>query len=355
MNHCVKVILLYLASFSVVGRGAVQLPLHTLRDQASTDHCWAYSMSHALEARALVRDGVEFVFDIERDAKYWVDYERMWAIYKTKNTSIYLGTYEGGWQVEFFNALLKHGRTIMRSEMKAPQILYPVLAPYDQRLPFFPVAKPHVPDPTLQTIEAVRRDLEEGFDSDEEAHAFIVDYLDKRYGKPLSETTWLGAKTPLKLTGKAVLGHDFNDINSVDQFILVKPVKHVNDPEQWVKYLGDRFWGVRVPEGKVLSLIRLSLDRKFPVTFDNVYHAMTIVGYEKVDENYHYAVADSVPGKITWYEEQSLAYNLNLTSFFAPAIEDQLPPRSKTIAPSDIRWDVIDNTLIPPGSLRHHF
>jgi len=325
----------------------VRLPLLTLRDQAGTAHCWSYAMSHALESRALARDGVKFQFDIEQDTKYWVDFERMWAIYKTKDSDIYLGSYEGGWQIEFLNALLKHGRPVRASSYEKADILYPVMKDFTDHMAFMPSKDTFTPDPSVPSLEDVRQTIVKGFDSDDKAREFMIDYLNKRWGKAVEKTMWLDSDIAVSDVGERVLGADYKEISSVKNFLLVKPVKEGAE-EKWVKYLGNRFWGIRQNTDKVLSMIRLSLDRSYPVTFDNVYHAMTIVGYEKDEKGYFYAVADSVPGKITWYTEADLIMNLNLVSFFEPAVKDQLPEKPINYIPTG-RYDAIDNVLYPPA------
>ena len=75
------------------------------------------------------------------------------------------------------------------------------------------------------------------------------------------------------------------------------------------------------------SLVEKSLTNGWPVTFDDVYHAMTIVGFDVKDDIKYYAIADSIPGKITWYQGSYLIGELNLVTFAAAAIKGELPPR----------------------------
>lgn len=327
--------------------GGVRLPLHSLRDQSSTSHCWAYAMSHALESRALHRDGIDSVIDIERDAKYWVDYERLMAIYKSKNKEIYFGEYEGGWQIEFYNAFLKHGKSFFRAESNPAQILYPYFEKFDKHLAFMPgPTNPH--DPTLPTFDKVREEVEKSTKSEEEVKKYVFDFLDRYYGKPAEESKWLQGQTlGLTETAEALLGDDFENHSTVNDLILVKPV--TDGDSKWVKYLGERFWGYRYESAKLLDLVRHSLDNGWPVTFDNVFHAMTILGYETKDGgDTFYAVADSGGGTITWYPSQSMLSNLNMASFFKESIEGMLPNKPKQAPRDGVNYDKRDNVTFPP-------
>ena len=78
---------------------------------------------------------------------------------------------------------------------------------------------------------------------------------------------------------------------------------------------------------------------------------MTIVGFDTDSTGTRYAVADSVPGKITWYTAENLLPNLNLLSIFAEAIPGVLPLRGRTsilrTAPG-VNVDSRDNVDFPP-------
>lgn len=329
----------------------VRLPLNTLRDQSTTAHCWAYAMSHALESRALQRENLNFMFETERDVKYFVDLERMRYIYASKE-DFFIGDYEGGWQIEFFESLLKHGKSIQRAE-RLPQvnISYPVLTNFFEHLPFVNIARP-VPETGLTFEEAKGRLLSTEFANATAADNYIVDFLNRVYGAPQTRTQFLGQNIALQETAAHVLGADMSPGAAVeDAVVLVKPV--ASGPSGWLKYLEERYWGYRMPTAEVTALVRLSLDRGWPVTYDNVGHAMTIIGYEAQGDAFLYAVADSVPGKITWYTEANMRRDLNLITFFRVAIEGQLPPREQNnlaIFPPDVDVDALDNLKRPPGA-----
>jgi hypothetical protein len=254
---------------------AVRLPLHSLRSQESTSHCWAYASSHMLESRALVRDSIDVVIDVERDVKYWVDYERMMAIYRLKH-SVYLEQYEGGWQIEYWNAFLKHGKSIHQAKDGAPTITYPVLQDFTDHLPFMEAPQPK-PDPTLISLSEVKEKLMHEIKTEDEARAFALDYLDRWRGKPNDKTSWMNEEVNVEAVPERVMGGDFAAVHSVDDLILISPVS--DGDYKWVKFLDDRFLGYRYPKDKVLALIQTSLDANWPVTFDNVGHAMTIIGF----------------------------------------------------------------------------
>lgn len=346
MNRLLNVVLclsLFL-SLQVKAEG-IRLPLHSLRDQSHTSHCWAYAMSHMLESRALYRGGVDAVIDIERDAKYWVDYERLMAIYKSKNDEIYFGDNEGGWQIEYWNAFLKHGKAFHKVSSNLAQILYPVFTPFNQHLDFMPgPTNPH--DATLPTFAAAKKHVMSNLQSTAEVEKYAFDFLERYYGAPAEETNWMGETVSLNETAEKLMDDDFADHNTVEDLVLVKPV--TDGDYKWVKYLGERFWGYRYDKEKVLQLVQHSLDNGWPVTFDNVYHAMTILGYDEKDGMDFYAVADSGGGSITWYESSRMLSNLNLVSFFKGSIAGELPAKPKKAQNNGINYDKKDGTTIPP-------
>ena len=86
----------------------------------------------------------------------------------------------------------------------------------------------------------------------------------------------------------------------------------------------------RYDEEKILNLIETALTNGWPVTFDNVYHAMTIIGFEKTANGTYYAVADSAPASIKWYPAGTVRYNLNLVTVAKTAIEGLIPPRDES-------------------------
>lgn len=326
------------------------LPLQTLRDQSSTAHCWAYATSHMLESRALTRESEKILINVEKDVKYWVDFERMLYIFRSKK-NFYLGSYEGAWQIEYWESFLKHGKHIMSNEVTTPDIWYQPFKSFTKGLPFMAEPRPQ-PDPKLMPIDRVPDHLR-AMKSETEALAFITDYLNRWYGKPVIETKWSGASVSIQESASRVLGKDFGADMSVESMLLVKPVS--DEKFGWVRYLDERYWGYRYDSSKVLDLIKLSLDRNWPVTFDNVGHAMTIIAYSSQKGQDYFAVADSAPATISWYSATSMFNNLNLVTFYFKAIQDQIPPKSRATAaalPEGVDVDQLDNTQIPPGVIR---
>ena len=336
--------------FTTLVQAQVLLPLHTLRNQGTTDHCWAYSMTHLLETRALVRDSNEIMINIEKDIKYWVDYERMMYNFRTKQ-SFYLGNYEGGWQIEYFESLLKHGKSIYSNAKVTPQLRYQPLQDYFSNMKFLPEPRQQE-DSTLPSWEQASQAMRTQFKTEQEAHNYAINYLNRKYGQPQATTQWNGRPIAVSDTAKAILGSDYVVNQSVDALVLVKPTSDGNFG--WIKYLENRYWGYRYDKAQILPLIELSLNNKFPVTFDNVYHAMTIVAYTPATNGVkYYAVADSIPGKITWYSADKLLGELNLVTFFRYAIPNALPPKSsghmlRLMIPYSKTLDQFDNVAIPP-------
>jgi hypothetical protein len=312
--------------FSAEAMAGVQLPLHSLRDQATTRHCWSYAMANFLESRSLTSHATEATIDIEQDVKYWVDYERMMYIFNSKH-EFYLGEDEGGWQIEFFEAFVKHGRSIYQAKETTPEILYPLFKPYTKHMKHMPVDRPP-PDPTLMPYFQVPDHLMKNIKSEAEAKAFAIDYLNRYYGKSLETTKWLKDEVQLSEIPKLLMGPDHKVNGNRDALILIKPTE--DKVYGWAKYIDDRYWGYRYDASQILTLIESSLNNGWPVTFDNTYHAMTIIGYEtNTNGDTYYAVADSVPGKITWYASANLKAELNLVSVAAESVKGLLPPRAR--------------------------
>src|SRR5258708_771675 len=97
-----------------------------------------------LESRALYRDSTDIVINIEKDVKYWVDYERMLYVYRNKH-EFYLGEYEGGWQIEYWESFLKHGKSIYQVKPAQPDVWYTPFEDYTQHLEFMAEPRP-LPD-----------------------------------------------------------------------------------------------------------------------------------------------------------------------------------------------------------------
>ncbi|MBI4404649.1 MAG: hypothetical protein HY537_10830 [Deltaproteobacteria bacterium] len=323
---------------------SVSLPIHSLRDQGSTAHCWAYAMSNVLESRALVRQSLDFTFDIEAEAKYWVDYERMLYIYRTKKDYFLSGTYQGAWQIEFWESLLKHGKLVKRTEFKKPEVLYKPMQEFTEHLPFIAGPKP-IYSPSYDELDKVKNKLRNDFKTEKEAIDFIVDYLNHWLGSPPQMTTWFEEQKAIPEIAPLVLEADYDLSHTVDSLVAIKPA--TDGDYKWVRFFDERYWGYRYDSTKVLSLIESSLDKGWPVTFANLGHAMAIMGYEKTDNGTFYAVADSIPGKITWYSESMLSKNLNFIFILEVAIKGMLPEKPRAYQHTR-DYDRIDQAEIPP-------
>ncbi len=331
---------------SSLGLAETSIPLMTVRDQADTAHCWSYATSHLLEARALERSSEKVLINIEKDVKYWLDYERMKFVFKTKG-DFYLGDYEGAWQIEYWESFLKHGKLLKGVETVQPSVTYAYPAEVRTGLPFMNEERPPV-DATLMSFSQAKEYLL-GETDEAKAEAFIVDYLNRYYGKPVMTTEWKGQQISIAETASKVLGTDFDSHNKVESMVLVKPV--TDNQFGWAKFLNERYWGYRLDQAKILSWIELSLDQHWPVTFDNVYHAMTIIGYHEVGAETYYAVADSQPATITWYSSGRMLQNLNLVTFSKEAVASVLPPRTRGnfyVTRRGASLDIYDHVNIPP-------
>ncbi len=336
--------------FSAATFAEVLLPIHNLRDQGPTDHCWAYSMSNILETRAQVRNSTQILINVEQDIKYWVDYERMMYIYRTKR-NFFLGDYEGGWQIEFFETLLKHGKHLFNNSVQKTLIQYQPFQNYISSLKMSPLPRPR-PDPTLESWYVIPDIMKTRFKTAQEAHEFTIQFLNRKYGKPQGNTRWSEKIIPVNITAKQILGADYVVNRSVDSIVLVKPT--YDGQNGWTKYLENRYWGYRYDKNQVLKLVDQSLDNKWPVGFDNVSHAMTIQAYVLDPQGTkHYAVADSIGGKIVWYSGDELLKELNLMTFFRVAIPKALPAKTERYMlqlrlPMNKTLDQFDQVTRPP-------
>jgi len=169
------------------------LPLNTLKSQGNTQHCWAYSTSFLLESRSLIRNRLEFTFDLERDVKYWVDYERFMYNFSHKK-KFFLGEHEGGWQIEFWESLLKHGKPILYSKRTSSVSLSNFPDSQIYQLDFFDVKR--VPEGTDLTFSEVNGLITQ-VHSRMKAHKIVISFLNGIYGRPLKSTKWMQTEIDL--------------------------------------------------------------------------------------------------------------------------------------------------------------
>lgn len=214
-----------------------------------------------------------------------------------------------------------------------------------------PLPKPQ-PDPTLESWYAIPNIMKTRFKSEQEAHEFTIQFLNRKYGQPQGSTRWSGKTIPLTSSAKHILGADAVVNRSVDSLVLIKPT--YDNQHGWTKYLENRYWGYRYDKNQILKLVDQSLDNKWPVGFDNVYHAATIQAYAiDAHGNKHYAVADSIGGKILWYSGDALLKELNLMTFFRVAIPKALPKKTESHMlmlrlPMNKTLDQFDQVTRPP-------
>jgi len=308
-----------------------------------------------LESRALHAHKIEATINIEQDVVYWVNLERLMSIFDLKKDMIQWNPLydEGGWQIEYWNSFLKYGKLITSSKADAiPQVLYSPFAPYYSDIPFVTIDRP-MPTEGILSFEAVKEKLlSNDFVTREEAFSFVRDWLDTHYGKALLRTQWLGEEIATQDVPKKILATDYEAMKSTESMVLIKPVSDLGNG--WVKYLGERYWGYRYDQSKIFGLIQQVLDKGWPVTYDNVYHAITIIAYKKNEETgkMHYAIADSSPASIYWQDEDLLLGNLNLVTVPLHTVTDLLPAREGARLllplPRAESWDEVDNVKIPP-------
>jgi hypothetical protein len=281
-------------------------------------------MAFVLESHALAHSSFDATIDLEKNLMYWINYDRMTYIYKTKGDFFLDKNNEASWQIEYWEAFLKHGAQISESKIGTPDIWYSDFHIYRSSTPFMPEARP-VPDASLIPIPDLVARLKKGFSSDAEADGYIRDYLDRWFGKPLVEAKWLGEALPVEGVPAKLLGNEFPVDGSVDSMILVKPID--KGTIGWAPYLYNRYWAYFYDSSKVLDLVRMSLDHGWPVTFDMGAHAETIIGYREAPVGTMYAIADSLASSIAWVDSGSMQSRLNLVTFFKDAIPGAIPPR----------------------------
>lgn len=344
-------IFLFLNSLSA----EISLPLHTVRDQSSTRHCWSYAMSHLLETRSLYAHKVEATINIEQDVVYWVNLERLMSIFDQKKDMIQWNPLydEGGWQIEYWNSFLKYGKLITASKADViPQVVYSPFFTYYSDNPFVTIERPSPVADLLSFEELKEKLIGNEFPTREEAFAYVRTWLDGQYGKPFLTTQWMGEEIATQEVPKKILASDFEVMKNTESMVLIKPVSDLG--QGWVKYLGERYWGYRYEQGKIFGLIQQVLDKGWPVTYDNVYHAITIIAYKKNEETgkTHYAIADSAPASIYWQDEERLLGDLNLVTVPLHTVSDLLPAREGARLllplPRAESWDEVDNVIVPP-------
>lgn len=335
---------------SVSAFAGTRLPFHSLRDQDSTMHCWAYAMSHAVESRALSRDHMTPIVYVEKEVKRWVDYERLMYMYKTKNDFYFDPDSEGAWPIEYWEALLKHGFQIYKVSNDEPTLTYPINKPYYENLGFIDYERPPV-DPDLIDVDEMKRKLRNEISNDAEATKFIEKYLKGLFGDPTMTTKWFEKTVNINEISALLLGKDVPAAGSlqdkINKMALVVPVSDGN--QRWVKYLENRYWGYRYDSKNIFLMIETSLKNGYPIPFDNTQHAMTIIGFEKVDTTTYYAVADSSPAKITWKPGSTLKDQLHHLYFYTESIPGVLPPKPEQQPISDRDYDELDGFITPPG------
>jgi hypothetical protein len=292
----------------------ILLPLPQVRDQGDTTHCWAYAMTHAIEARTLARDSNEVVIHIEKDLIYWAAYERLMEVFNSKQDYPWDPFLEMGRMFEFWKAFQRHGKQIVKVAQGSNVAIYSYPNDFKGTLGFIAGQTQDNSTNTTVLIKKLKATTDVNV-----AKALIEEALNQHFGKPdTSDTPWLNGRIGFVDVPKYVMGSDL-PAATIQDWIVVEP-SYSSNVGQWEKMGGT--WVYHYPRAKLMDLIRASLDQKWPVTHANWGHARTIIGYQ----DRSFAVADSIGQKITWFTEDALLRDTASIELLRSVVGNLIPP-----------------------------
>lgn len=319
-------------------------PLSSARPQQD-GNCWAYGASHLLEAKVQQRDGLSVMTNVEKSYRYWLLYDRLLNSYHRKAYDEGDGSGEGindigAFSADLFHMYEHHGMEWLKvvPASKTSDLQYP------QSLSFPNHFQPNPNSQGLTQPEAFKkaeqRLVQENL-SEAEAVSLIRKTLTEAFkiqDPLLDQTSGYNSEVPVSETFSALVGVNFN---SFKKMILLSSTLSDLPNGQWFRYDSERFQAISYKNPKdILALVRASLDRGWPTTFETIDHVMTAVGYKTVGDSYVYAVSDSsgayMKRGISWVtEEKALGFFTDATVNFE-VVADLLPqqPMLEGLMPS---------------------
>lgn len=318
-------------------------PLASGRPQQD-GNCWAYGASHMLEAKAQQRGGVSVMTNIEKSYRYWLVHDRLLNSYHRKAVDTGDGESDinevGGYAADLFYIYEVHGFEWLRvtTEGSTPDFEYPTHRGYHNRFQSNTNSDGLVnPEVVLQAEQRlVKENLTEA-----EALALIQKTLKEAFylEDPLQDKTQgFNSEIPLSQTFQFLTE---TSMNSAKSMILLSSVLSKLPDREWFRYNNDRFQAISYHDPKeILKVVRASLDRGWPTTFETIDHVMTALGYKTLGDSYVYAISDSsgayVKQGVTWVTEaQALGFFTDATVNF-DVVADLLPsaPVMEGVMPS---------------------
>ncbi len=339
-----------LFSLSTTSFADALFPLLNGRPQVD-GNCWTYGTTHMLEARQQAREGIATMTNIEKSYRYWLIHDRLLNSFHRKALDEGDGSGEGVLDIGAFASDLweiyeNHGFEFLKTVKASPVATnqYPMNLSY--KVPF--QASPNsdgIIHPEL--IIQAEKDLINSSFTEESALALIDKTMAQAYQNTdplLNQTPWIkNSVIQTKDTFKTILGSDFAS-GTHSAILLSSSLGTDVSNHQWFKYNSGRFPAIAIKDKEeILKLVRLSLDRGWPTTFETIDHVMTAIGYKTLgtptEPEYVYAISDSsgayAEQGISWVKQaDALVYFTDATVYF-DILKDVLPaaPSSKMAFP----------------------
>lgn len=299
-------------------------PLSSGRPQQD-GNCWAYGASHMIEAKVQKRDGISVMTNIEKSYRYWLLYDRLLNSFQRKAFDEGDGGGEGindigAFAADFFHIYENHGFEWLKavSADRNSEFAYPQNQTYRNRFQSNPNAEGLVKPELIKQAE--KRLVKENL-TQAQAIDLIQQTLRQAFAISdplLNETPGYNSAVPVSQTFSALVG----SVQSADSMILLSSVLSALPDGQWFRYDSERFKAISYHNKKfILKVVRASLDRGWPTTFETNDHVMTALGYQTVGDSYFYAISDSSGAYanrgISWVSEaEALRYFTDATVYF---------------------------------------
>lgn len=321
-------------------------PLSSGRPQRE-GNCWAYGAAHMIESKVQSRDGISIMTNLQKSYRYWLIYDRLLNSFHRKmiDNGDETGTdlnEVGGFAADLFYIYEHHGLEWLYavSGSKLSDLVYPTKQAYANS--FQPNRNSqglHKPSTILQA----ERQLVANSMTESEAIALIQQTLKSAFVLEdtfLDQTPGLNTFVPVNKTFEQLLGPDFHSAQNV--ILLSSSLSKLPD-RNWFRYSSDRYLAISYKEPKdILVLVRASLDRGWPTTFESVDHVMTALGYKTLaDGSFVYAISDSSGAYlnregISWIPESAALNFFRDATVNYEVLSDLLPPQqmSEALLPS---------------------
>lgn len=319
-------------------------PLASARPQQD-GNCWAYGASHMLEAKVQQRDGLSVMTNVEKSYRYWLLYDRLLNSYHRKALDEGDGGGEGindigAFAADLFHIYEHHGLEWIKvvPDSKTSELEYPQSISFPNRFQSNPNSEGLINPLAIKKVE--QRLIQENL-SETEALKLIQKTLAEAFkiqDPLLDQTAGYNSVVPVADTFSTLIGTNFN---SFQKMILLSSTLSQLPDGQWFRYDSGRFQAISYKKPKdILAIVRASLDRGWPTTFETIDHVMTAVGYKTLGSSYVYAVSDSsgayMKRGISWVTEEKALKFFTDATVNLDAVSDLLPqpPLMQELLPS---------------------